>query len=72
MNAQSQASANQGQPDQPPTPGGDPDQPPNDLPTVRSGQDKGKNQVKDKDGYGHIGNKDVPGSKDAPEPHQIY
>jgi hypothetical protein len=57
---------------QPPSPGGDPDQGPNDLPTPRAGQDKGKDKTKDKEGFGHIGKKDVPSSNGTPEPHQIF
>jgi hypothetical protein len=53
---------------QPPSPGGDPDQ----RPTPRAGQDKGTYKTKDKEGFGHIGNKDVPSSKETPEPHQIF
>jgi hypothetical protein len=58
--------------DQPPSPGGDPDQPPKDLPTPRSGQDEGSDKTKDKEGFGHIGRKNVPSTKGAPEPHEIF
>ena len=72
MGTQAQDSGNQNRANQPPTPGGDPDQAPKDLPTPRAGQDKGKNKTKDKEGFGHIGNKDVPSSKGTPEPHDIF
>jgi hypothetical protein len=68
METQSQNAGNQNRPNQPPTPGGDPDQPPTDLPNPRPGQDKGKDKV----GFGHIGNKDVPSSDRSPEPHNIF
>jgi hypothetical protein len=58
--------------DQPPAPGGDPDQPPTDLPAPRTGQDRDPGGMNDKDGFGHIGNKDVPSSKGTPKPHQIF
>jgi hypothetical protein len=58
--------------DQPPAPGGDPDQPPADLPAPRDGQDHVSDRTNDKEGFGHIGNKDVPASKGTPEPHQIF
>ena len=67
-----QSAGNQNRPDQPPTPGGDPNQGPNDLPTPRPGQDKGKKENEDKEGYGHIANKDVPSSEGTPEPHEIF
>jgi hypothetical protein len=67
-----QSPGNQNRPDQPRTPGGDPNQGPSDLPTPRPGQDKGKNENKDKEGFGHIGNKDVPSSEGTPEPHEIF
>jgi hypothetical protein len=51
---------------------GDPTQEPKDLPTPRTGQDKGKDKTEDKKGFGHIGNKDVPSSKGTPEPHEIF
>ena len=54
---ETQSPRNQSRPDQPPTPGGDPDQGPSDLPTPHPGQDKGKNEDEDKEGFGHIGNK---------------
>lgn len=57
---------------EPPSPGGDPDQGPNDLPTPRAEQDKGTGKPKDKEGFGHIGNKDVPSSEGTPEPRQIF
>jgi hypothetical protein len=72
MGTQAQDSGNQNRANQPPTPGGDPDQAPKDLPTPRAGQDKGKDKTKDKEGFGHIGNKDVPSSKGTPEPHDIF
>lgn len=61
----------------PPEPGGDPDQPPTDLPAPRPGQDHVSDRTNDKkgddkEGFGHIGNKDVPSSKGTPEPHQIF
>jgi hypothetical protein len=68
MGFQSQNSA-----DQPPVPGGDPDQPPNDLPAPpSSGKDGGDKGKKDKSGYGHIGNKEVPRPEGSPPPHQIF
>jgi hypothetical protein len=72
METQAQNSADQDRLNQPPTPGGDPDQGPKDLPIPRAGQDKGKNKTGEKEGYGHIGNKDVPASKGTPEPHEIF
>jgi hypothetical protein len=72
METEPQDAGDQNHLDRPPTPGGDPDQPPTDLPTPRAGQDKGKDKTKDKEGFGHIGNKDVPSSKETPEPHQIF
>jgi hypothetical protein len=56
---------------QPPSPGGDPDQAPKNLPTP-GGQDKGKDKAQDKAGFGHIGRKNVPSTKGAPEPHEIF
>jgi hypothetical protein len=53
---------------QPPVPGGDPDQPPSDP----KGGPTSDTQGKDKTGYGHIGNKEVPRPDGAPEPHQIF
>ncbi len=58
--------------DQPPVSGGDPDQPPNDLPTPPGSRGRRDTQDKDKAGYGHIGNKEVPRPKGAPPPHQIF
>jgi hypothetical protein len=58
--------------DQPPTPGGDPDQPPSDLPVPPTGQEEGQPKGKDKKGYGHTGNNDVPPPEGAPPPHQIF
>lgn len=58
--------------DQPPVPGGDPDQPPNDLPIPPSRDDTRDTQNKNKGGYGHIGNKEVPAPKGAPPPHEIF
>lgn len=57
--------------DQPPTPGGDPDQPNDDVP-VPPAQQTDENKSKDKSGYGHIGNNEVPPPKSAPPPHQIF
>jgi hypothetical protein len=68
MGTQAQDAGNQNRANQPPTPGGDPEQAPKDLPTPRGGQDKGKDKTKNKEGFGHIGNKDVPTSKGTPEP----
>jgi hypothetical protein len=72
MEAQAQKPGDQNRLNQPPTPGGDPVQGPKDLPTPRAGQDKGKGKTEDKEGFGHIGNKDVPSSKGTPEPHEIF
>ena len=58
--------------DQPPVPGGDPDQPPNDLPTPPSSDDTRDTPDKNKAGYGHIGNKEVPRPKGSPQPRQIF
>jgi len=69
---ETQSPRNQSRPDQPPTPGGDPDQGPSDLPTPHPGQDKGKNEDEDKEGFGHIGNKNVPPSEGTPEPREIF
>lgn len=57
--------------DQPPVPGGDPDQAPNELPT-QSKDDTPDPGNKDKVGYGHIGNKEVPRPNGAPPPHEIF
>jgi hypothetical protein len=62
---------NSGNEDQPPTPGGDPDQSNDDVPE-RPAVDSDENKGKDKSGYGHIGNKEVPRPEGAPPPHQIY
>jgi hypothetical protein len=67
MGSQSQHSA-----DQPPVPGGDPDQAPDDLPVPPAGKNQGDKRKKDKNGYGHIGNKEVPRPDGAPLPHQIF
>jgi hypothetical protein len=67
MGSRSQNSA-----DQPPALGGDPDQPPNDLPVSPVGKDQDDKPKKDKSGYGHIGNKEVPRPDGAPPPHQIF
>jgi len=48
------------------------DQPPNDLPVSPAGKDQGDKLKKDKSGYGHIGNKEVPRPDGAPPPHQIF
>jgi hypothetical protein len=56
--------------DQPPNPGGDPDQPSNDLPAPPSHENTG--DAKNKKGYGHIGNKEVPRPAGAPPPHEIF
>lgn len=59
--------------DQAPVPGGDPDQPNDDVPQVPIGQDEREPKVKDKTGYGHIGNREqVPLPEGAPKPHQIF
>jgi hypothetical protein len=63
---------NRGNEDQPPTPGGDPDQPNDDVPERPAAEDSDENKGKDKSGYGHIGNKEVPRPEGAPPPHQIY
>jgi len=58
--------------DQPPAPGGDPDQVPTEPPTAPGRDDTRNTESKIKDGYGHIGNKEVPRPKGAPPPHQIF
>jgi hypothetical protein len=63
---------NPGDQNQPQSPGEDPDHGPNDFPTPRAGQDKGRDKTKDKEGFGRIGNKDMPSYKGTPEPHQIF
>jgi hypothetical protein len=72
METQAQDLGNQNRGNQPPKPGGDPEEEPKDVPAPRAGQDKGKDNAKDKEGFGHIGNKDVPASKGTPEPHEIF
>jgi hypothetical protein len=56
--------------DQPPSPGGDPDQQPDDSPVTQSPENTG--DTRNKKGYGHIGNKEVPRPEGAPPPHQIF
>ena len=58
--------------DQPPTPGGDADQPNTGVPDSPAAQEKDQSKGKDKSGYGHIGNTEVPRPKNAPPPHQIF
>ena len=57
--------------DKPPAPGGDPAQPDASVP-VPPAQQTDENHGKDKSGYGHIGNNEVPRPKSAPPPHQIF
>jgi hypothetical protein len=62
----------QGNPDEPPTPGGDPDQSDNNAPVAPARNDR---EIKDteKSGYGHTGNREeVPAPEGAPKPHQIF
>jgi len=62
----------QGNPDEPPTPGGDPDQPDNNAPVPHARNDR---EIKDKEkgDYGHTGNREeVPAPEGAPKPHQIF
>jgi hypothetical protein len=66
------ATKSQGNPDQPPSPGGDPDQPDNNVPVPPARNDR---EIKDneKTGYGHTGNREgVPVPVSAPKPHQIF
>ncbi|MDP9091039.1 MAG: hypothetical protein M3O26_20180 [Pseudomonadota bacterium] len=58
--------------DQPPLPGGDPDQPNDDVPDSPAAKEKDQGKGKDKSGYGHIGNNEVPRPENAPAPHQIF
>jgi hypothetical protein len=46
--------------------------PPADLPVPPAGNTTDDPKGKDKTGYGHIGNKDVPRPEGAPKPHQIF
>jgi hypothetical protein len=70
MGSQAQDPGSQNRTNQPPSPGGDPDQGPKDLPTPRSGQDEGNDKTKE--GFGHIGRKNVPSTEGAPEPHELF
>jgi hypothetical protein len=56
--------------DLPPSPGGDPDQAPNDLPAPPSRENTG--DTKNKKGYGHIGNKEVPRPAGGVPPTGVY
>ena len=61
----------QGNPDQPPSPGGDPDQPDNNVPVPPARNNEVEH--KDKSGYGHPGNREeIPVPEGAPKPHQIF
>ena len=71
MGNQERDSGSQNATNQPPSPGGDPGPAPEGLPTTR-GQDKGKDKTQDKEGFGHIGRKNVSSSKGTPEPHEIF
>ena len=69
--AVSMGTKSQGNPDQPPSPGGDPDQPDNNVPVPPARNNEVKN--KDKSGYGHPGNREeIPVPEGAPKPHQIF
>jgi hypothetical protein len=61
-----------GSADQPAAPGGDPKPAPGDLPQPPADGSKSDPKEKDKTGYGHIGNKEVPPPDGAPKPHQIF
>jgi hypothetical protein len=49
-----------------------PDQPPKNAPVSPTEDAQGDPKGKDKTGYGHIGNKEVPRPEGAPKPHQIF